>query len=159
MNCNTFFPECCFFLKSSFSGIWHYICSCLMFRDKKKFDFHGGSHHSKYYRECKIFNEMRVITTIEGLKLKNCHCRLHSIKSISHAYVQNHFLAIFLSDHSGHEKQWLWLSSGTVFTFQCPPDQGQSILPTNIQRPSHISGFPIVHFVPEKWWEYSDGSK
>ena len=29
------------------------------------------------------------ITTIEGLKLKNCHCRLHSIKSISHAPVQN----------------------------------------------------------------------
>jgi len=81
------------------------------------------------------------ITTIEGLKLKNCHCRLHSIKSISHAHVQNHFLAICLSDHSGHEKQWLWLSSGTVFTLQCPPDQGQSILPTNIQFSETITHF------------------
>ena len=157
-----------FFLNVAFLKNHHsvefdiYICSCLMFRDKKKFNFLMSCPW--WFPSFGILQRVQNIqwnawiTTIEGLKLKNCHCRLHSIKSISHAHVQNHFLAIFLSDHSGHEKQWLWLSSGTVFTLQCPPDQGQSILPTNIQRPSHISGFPIVHFVPEKWWEYSDGS-
>ena len=88
-----------FFLNVAFFKNHHsvefdiYICSCLMFRDKKKFNFLMSCPW--WFPSFGILQRVQNIqwnawiTTIEGLKLKNCHCRLHSIKSISHAPVQN----------------------------------------------------------------------
>ena len=83
-----------FFLKNHHSVEFDiYICSCLMFRDKKKFNFLMSCPW--WFPSFGILQRVQNIqwnawiTTIEGLKLKNCHCRLHSIKSISHDHVQN----------------------------------------------------------------------
>ena len=159
-----------FFLNVAFLKNHHsvefdiYICSCLMFRDKKKFNFLMSCPW--WFPSFEILQRVQNIqwnawiTTIEGLKLKNCHCRLHSIKSISHAPVQNLWpFACPITQATKSNGFDLVVGLFSLSSVHPTKAKVSSQQTSSFQRPSHISGFPIVHFVPEKWWEYSDGSK